>query len=86
MLRDLAPACQEERWGGPELTWERVFLASRSYKPYGHSALLATDSDIKASLLNKVICETVKGTRTLSVRVEKPKWAGGVMQHSGLQA
>lgn len=41
---------------------------------------LATDSDIKASLLNKVICETVKGTRTLSVRERNQKWVGGVMQ------
>lgn len=38
---------------------------------------LATDSYIKASLLNKVICETVKGTRTLSLRERKQSGLGG---------
>lgn len=38
---------------------------------------LATDSYIKASLLNKIICETVKGTRTLSLRERNQSGLGG---------
>ena len=38
---------------------------------------LATDSYIKASLLNKAICETVKGTRTLSLREKNQSGLGG---------